>query len=71
MHEAIIATDLAQYFRRRVKLIQIWQDAQFDWNNQLHRGLVKSVMMTVCDLSGNCKPFHVAKELSDGLYGKF
>lgn len=69
--DAIIATDLAQYFRSRVKLIQILQESVLDWENQIHRGLVKSIMMTTCDLSGNCKPFPVAKVLAMGLYREF
>lgn len=69
--DAIIATDLAQYFRSRVKLIQICQESLLDWNNNYHRTLIKSIMMTVCDLSGNCKPFSVAKILTDGLYGRY
>ncbi|RZC35129.1 cAMP and cAMP-inhibited cGMP 3',5'-cyclic phosphodiesterase 10A [Asbolus verrucosus] len=69
--EAILATDLALYFKFRAKLAQICNDNLFDWGNATHRSLVKSIMMTSCDLSGQCKPFHVAKRITDNLYREF
>jgi hypothetical protein len=66
--EAILATDLALYFKFRAKLAQICNDSVFDWGNPTHRSFVKAIMMTSCDLSGQCKPFFVAKRITDNLY---
>lgn len=67
---AIIATDLALYFKVRMKLSQICNDG-FDWDNPAHRDYGKELMMTACDLSAMCKPFSSAKPVIEGLYSKF
>ncbi|XP_063909612.1 cAMP and cAMP-inhibited cGMP 3',5'-cyclic phosphodiesterase 10A-like isoform X2 [Zophobas morio] len=69
--EAILATDLALYFKFRAKLAQISNEGLFDWGNSMHRTYVKAIMMTSCDLSGQCKPFFVAKRITDNLYREF
>lgn len=71
IREAILATDLALYFKVRGKLAQICNDGSFDWSNQTHRTFVKAIMMTSCDLSGQCKPFYVAKRITDNLYSSY
>ncbi|CAH1173827.1 unnamed protein product [Phaedon cochleariae] len=71
MKEAILATDLAAYFKFRVKLIQLINEKLLDFANNRHRTLVKAIMMTSCDLSGNCKPFLVAKNICDNVYKEF
>lgn len=68
--EVILATDLAAYFRSRTKLIPIMHENAFDWDNIGHRSLLKSLMITACDLSGQCKVYNVAKKITDYLYSK-
>ncbi|KAL1488021.1 hypothetical protein ABEB36_015395 [Hypothenemus hampei] len=65
MKQCILATDLANYFKVRIKLVQISRDTGIDWNNQYHRQLCKAIMMTSCDLSGSCKPYMISKTLTD------
>ncbi|GJQ85802.1 hypothetical protein Trydic_g20359 [Trypoxylus dichotomus] len=71
MRDAILSTDLAFYFKVRAKLTPVVLEGIFDWENQTHRSMIKSIMMTVCDLSGQCKPFHIAKRITDILYNEF
>lgn len=68
--EAILATDLALYFKCRAKLAQICNENTLDWSNLTHRNFIKAIMMTSCDLSGQCKPFSVAKRITDNLYSE-
>ncbi|XP_022919275.1 cAMP and cAMP-inhibited cGMP 3',5'-cyclic phosphodiesterase 10A-like [Onthophagus taurus] len=68
---AILATDLSVYFRTRAKIAPIVEDDTFDWNNPQHRTMLIDISMTTCDLSGNCKPFPVAKKIADNLYEEF
>ncbi|KAH0998645.1 hypothetical protein HUJ05_009626, partial [Dendroctonus ponderosae] len=67
MKHCILATDLANYFKVRIKLLQISNDQGLDWGNRHHRQLCKAIMMTSCDLSGSCKPYMVAKTLTDNV----
>ncbi|KAG5883187.1 hypothetical protein JTB14_018203 [Gonioctena quinquepunctata] len=69
--DAILATDLACYFKFRVKLLQLIKEGMLDFSNARHRTLVKAIMMTSCDLSGNCKPFLVAKNICNNVYKEF
>lgn len=71
IREAILATDLSDYFMKRGKLNQIVERNLFDWKNEEHRMLLKSLMMTAADLSGACKPFKVAKEMAQNVYKEF
>ncbi|KAK7789545.1 hypothetical protein R5R35_010323 [Gryllus longicercus] len=71
IHDAIIATDLAYYFRVRGRIVKIMGEKQFDWTEGSHRCLLKSIMMTTCDLSGQCKPFCIAKVIVGRLYREF
>ncbi|XP_060525449.1 cAMP and cAMP-inhibited cGMP 3',5'-cyclic phosphodiesterase 10A-like isoform X2 [Cylas formicarius] len=71
MKQAILSTDLSYYFRARMKLMQIQNQQGIDWSDRHHRTLVKAIMMTSCDLSGSCKPFLVAKMITEKLYKEF
>ncbi|KAK9688186.1 3prime5prime-cyclic nucleotide phosphodiesterase [Popillia japonica] len=71
MKHAILSTDLAYYFRIRQKLTPLVNDGDFDWEIHEHKYMAVSVMMTMCDLSGQCKPFQVTKRLTENLYTEF
>nr|CAD7443993.1 unnamed protein product [Timema bartmani] len=71
IHDAIIATDLVFYFQTRGKFSKILDSKEFDWTSASHRLLLKSIMMTTSDMSGQAKPFPVAKKICDGLYKEF
>lgn len=66
----ILATDLAAHFRNRSRLIQLYHDIGVDISNETDARLVKDLMMTVSDLSGQCKPFNCSKKITDGLYSE-
>lgn len=68
MKIAIMATDLANYFRNRVSLIQLWHEEAFNWDDPAHRMLLKSIAMTSVDLCASAKPFNLAKTITDHLY---
>ena len=68
---SILDTDLVLYFQSRAKLYQICSEKQFNINTPKHRELLKSIMMTASDLSGQSKPYAVAKILTKNLYNEF
>lgn len=71
MRQAILSTDLAYYFRIRQTIMPIIMRVNFSWACEEHKSMAMSIMMTVCDLSGQCKPFSVAKRLTENLYREF
>lgn len=67
----ILCTDLAIHFRIRAQLAPIVGDGTFEWSDPQHRKLIKSVMMTSCDLAVQAKPFSVVKKITEKLYEEF
>ncbi|XP_068617284.1 cAMP and cAMP-inhibited cGMP 3',5'-cyclic phosphodiesterase 10A-like [Battus philenor] len=67
----ILCTDLAVYFVLRAQLAPLLTDRTFDWGDVLHRRLLKGILMTTSDLSGCCKPFGVAKAITESIYEEF
>lgn len=65
--KAILATDLANYFLNKKKLENLVRQENIDWTNQEHRTLIKGLIMTSCDLSGQCKPYSVAKMITENV----
>ncbi|CAH2046869.1 unnamed protein product, partial [Iphiclides podalirius] len=68
---AILSTDLAAYFCTRARLAPLVAERAFRWPDPAHRRLLKGILMTTCDLSGCCKPFGVAKEITESIYAEF
>lgn len=71
MKHAILSTDLANYFKAKAEIQPLITNSIFAWEIDEHRSLGISVMMTMCDLSGQCKAFPVVKRLVENLYIEF
>lgn len=67
----ILSTDLVQYFRTRGQMSNLIKTGTFNWDDSDHRTLFLGIAMTVCDVSGQCKPFYTAKKITEGLYREF
>lgn len=70
MNKAILATDLATHFRLRAKLLQLCHDDVLTLEDPAHRDLMKANLITCCDLSGQCKPYSVAKKITENVYSE-
>lgn len=68
---AILATDLATHFRLRAKLLQVCRDNTFNFEDISHRNLLKAILITTCDLAGQCKPYAVAKKITENVYSTY
>lgn len=67
----ILATDLVQFFRSRTLVLNTIKSGVFNWSNPEHQNMILGMAMTVCDVSGQCKPFYSAKKVTEGLYREF
>ncbi|XP_071445047.1 cAMP and cAMP-inhibited cGMP 3',5'-cyclic phosphodiesterase 10A-like, partial [Hetaerina americana] len=63
----IIATDLAVFLERRRTIMNSMKRNASQLSVKQNRLLMKSILMTACDLSSNCKPFSVVKEVIEKL----
>ncbi|CAH0549604.1 unnamed protein product [Brassicogethes aeneus] len=68
----IIATDLSNYFKQRLKInVYMNTHSKFDFMLQEHKEFTRSMIMTCGDLSGSCKSFPVVMTMVTNLYKEF
>ena len=63
LENAILATDLALYFKFRGQFMQLVNENKADWNREYHRDLLRSMMMTACDVAAIAKPWPQQKRV--------
>lgn len=72
LEEAILATDLANYFQNREIFFQLVNSDTFDWHHNLeHRSLLRCMLMTACDVAAITKPWSVQKVVADLVMSEF
>lgn len=72
LEEAILATDLANYFKNRDRFFQLVNSNNLDWrNDSTHRSLLRCMLMTACDVAAITKPWPVQKVVADLVMSEF
>ncbi|XP_032438569.1 cGMP-specific 3',5'-cyclic phosphodiesterase isoform X3 [Xiphophorus hellerii] len=71
IEQAILATDLALYMKRREEFFELTKNNQFVWENDHHRDLLRSMLMTACDISAITKPWPVQKRIAELVATEF
>ena len=72
LEDAILATDLAVYFRRRNETFSILGSSSgLEWGDDRHRSLFRGMTMTVCDLSAITKPWEIQKKVARLVSAEF
>ncbi|CAH1119376.1 unnamed protein product [Phaedon cochleariae] len=70
LEDAILATDLAIYFKNRVEFFKI-ANVGMNWKLEAHKESVRGMLMTVCDLAAITKPWDVEKRIADLVTAEF
>ncbi|XP_061664773.1 cGMP-specific 3',5'-cyclic phosphodiesterase isoform X2 [Syngnathoides biaculeatus] len=68
---AILATDLALHMKRREEFFELTRDRHFAWESDHHRDLLRSMLMTACDVSAITKPWPVQKRIAELVATEF
>ena len=63
IEEAILATDLAIYFKRRGDTFNLVKSGQ-DWSDREHKSLIRGLLMTACDLGAITKPWDIQQKIA-------
>ncbi|XP_026123940.1 cGMP-specific 3',5'-cyclic phosphodiesterase isoform X2 [Carassius auratus] len=71
IEKAILATDLALYMKKRTEFFELAKNSQFVWEDDYHRDLLKSMLMTACDISAITKPWPVQKKIAELVATEF
>ena len=64
IEEAILATDLAIYFKRRGDTFKLVETGGLDWSDRSHRSLIRGHLMTACDLGAITKPWDIQQKIA-------
>ncbi|CAG9817476.1 unnamed protein product [Phaedon cochleariae] len=69
---AILSTDLAMYFKKKNRFLELIDNGEFDWQSDDKKDLLSGMMMTACDVSAIAKPWdvqhRVAKLVADEFF---
>ncbi|XP_031155685.1 cGMP-specific 3',5'-cyclic phosphodiesterase isoform X1 [Sander lucioperca] len=71
IERAILATDLALYMKRRGEFFELTKNSQFVWEDENHKELLRSMLMTACDISAITKPWPVQKRIAELVATEF
>ncbi|KAA0703031.1 Dual 3',5'-cyclic-AMP and -GMP phosphodiesterase 11A [Triplophysa tibetana] len=71
LKQAILATDLTLYFKRRTKFFECVLSGQFSWSNEEHRDIIRSMLMTACDLGAVTRPWEISKQVAELVTSEF
>ncbi|XP_044271443.1 cGMP-specific 3',5'-cyclic phosphodiesterase isoform X2 [Tribolium madens] len=68
---AILSTDLAMYFKKRNKFLELIENGEFDWQSDDKKDLLSGMMMTACDVSAIAKPWEVQHRVAKLVADEF
>lgn len=68
---AILSTDLAMYFKKKNKFLELIDDGEFDWQSDDKKELLSGMMMTACDVSAISKPWEVQHKVAKLVADEF
>ncbi|XP_056421843.1 cGMP-specific 3',5'-cyclic phosphodiesterase isoform X2 [Hyla sarda] len=69
--QAILATDLALYIKRRGDFFDLVKKKNFRWDDSAQKELFVAMLMTACDLSAITKPWPVQQRIAELVATEF
>ncbi|CAH2300670.1 cGMP-specific 3, 5 -cyclic phosphodiesterase isoform X1 [Pelobates cultripes] len=69
--QAILATDLALYIKRRSDFFELVKKKQLRWDDPAQKELFLAMLMTACDLSAITKPWPVQQRIAELVASEF
>lgn len=71
IESAILATDLALYFKKKDTFGKLVGTATTNWLEPANKDLLRGMMMTACDISAICKPWEIQKKVAELVASEF
>ncbi|KAJ0065999.1 hypothetical protein NL108_001220 [Boleophthalmus pectinirostris] len=71
LKQAILSTDLTLHFERRTKFFEHVLSGDFSWTDEGHREVLRSMLMTACDLGAVTRPWKVSKQVAELVTSEF
>ncbi|XP_012288226.1 cGMP-specific 3',5'-cyclic phosphodiesterase [Orussus abietinus] len=71
VENAILSTDLAVYFKKKNRFMELIDEGEFDWQSEEKKELLCGMMMTACDVSAIAKPWEVQHRVAKLVADEF
>ncbi|XP_051871895.1 dual 3',5'-cyclic-AMP and -GMP phosphodiesterase 11A-like isoform X3 [Pristis pectinata] len=71
LKQAILSTDLMLYFESRSKFFEYVMSGEHNWCLEKHRQMLRSMLMTACDLGAVTKPWEISKQVAELVTSEF
>ncbi|KAK6491195.1 dual 3',5'-cyclic-AMP and -GMP phosphodiesterase 11A [Huso huso] len=71
LKQAILSTDLTLYFQQRTTFFAAVEAGEYGWNNEEHREVLRSMLMTACDLGAVTRPWEISKQVAELVTSEF
>ncbi|KAM3614631.1 uncharacterized protein V6R79_017220 [Siganus canaliculatus] len=71
LKQAILSTDLTLHFERRTKFFECVLSGEFSWTDEGHREVLRSMLMTACDLGAVTRPWEISKQVAELVTSEF
>ncbi|XP_054260068.1 cGMP-specific 3',5'-cyclic phosphodiesterase [Macrosteles quadrilineatus] len=71
VENSILSTDLAMYFKKKNKFLELIDNGEFDWQSEEKKELLCGMMMTACDVSAIAKPWEVQHKVAKLVADEF
>ncbi|XP_026225868.1 dual 3',5'-cyclic-AMP and -GMP phosphodiesterase 11A [Anabas testudineus] len=71
LKQAILSTDLTLHFERRTKFFECVLSGDFSWKDEGHREVLRSMLMTACDLGAVTRPWKISKQVAELVTSEF
>ncbi|XP_070000493.1 dual 3',5'-cyclic-AMP and -GMP phosphodiesterase 11A-like [Penaeus vannamei] len=68
---SILATDLSIYFQVRSKFFPLVANGEFDTDQKEHRDILRSLLMTACDIAASSKPWDTQLKVAKLVTSEF
>lgn len=71
VENAIIATDLALYFKKKATFQTLVECRETDWSTDDNKQIMTSMLMTACDVAAITKPWHIQQRVAEFVAEEF
>uniref|UniRef100_A0A8C5GML1 Phosphodiesterase n=1 Tax=Gouania willdenowi TaxID=441366 RepID=A0A8C5GML1_GOUWI len=71
LKQAILSTDLTLHFECRSKFFECVLAGEFSWTNDGQREVLRSMLMTACDLGAVTRPWKISKQVAELVTSEF
>nr|XP_019948350.1 PREDICTED: dual 3',5'-cyclic-AMP and -GMP phosphodiesterase 11A-like [Paralichthys olivaceus] len=71
LKQAILSTDLTLHFERRTKFFECVLSGDYSWTDEGHREVLRSMLMTACDLGAVTRPWKISKQVAELVTSEF